>query len=170
MYSIVYANCCAALRQQSRRCPADASSTACHECYLFKPRNHNSSISIFVPPAHFRQAAILRSIRSGGRNSQHAAAEWLSRTAQSGPKFRQSRELTWQITGSIWYSLCHACSRFNSVYRDLIAIAERSKLTKCRHSEKERGTADGVSFEVLPTGCYPCINSSQKRLLALSAF
>jgi hypothetical protein len=37
---IVHAYSRAALRQKPRRCPADASSAARHECYLVSPRSH----------------------------------------------------------------------------------------------------------------------------------
>jgi hypothetical protein len=65
MCGIVYANCRAALRQQSCRCSANASSSACHECYLVAPRSHSSSVSTFVSPAHSSQ---VDPIRSAGRN------------------------------------------------------------------------------------------------------
>ena len=67
MCGVVYANCRAAMRQQSRRCSADASSTARYERYLVAPRNHISSVSIFVPPAH--SSSKLHLIRSGGATS-----------------------------------------------------------------------------------------------------
>ena len=49
MCGIVHAYRRAALRQKSRRCSADASSTARHECHLVAPRSHISPVSIFVP-------------------------------------------------------------------------------------------------------------------------
>jgi hypothetical protein len=42
---IVHAYSRAALRQKPRRCPADASSAARHECYLVSPRSHISPVA-----------------------------------------------------------------------------------------------------------------------------
>ena len=118
MCGIVYANCRAALRQQSPRRSPDASSAACDECYLVAPRSHSSSVSTFVSPAHSSQAD---PIRCANTTSSKRAMQVrpLGRILHSGPETLQPREPSSQITvrafilrsnARIPYSPCSACT------------------------------------------------------------
>jgi hypothetical protein len=113
MCGIVYANCRAALRQQSRRRSADASSAACDKCYLVAPRSHSSSVSTFVSPAHSSQADPIRSANPTS-SKQAVQVRPLSRMLNSHPKSWQPREPALQITVQAFILPSNARSRIRS--------------------------------------------------------
>ena len=113
MCSVVYANCRAASRQQSRRCSANASSTACHECYLVAPRGHSSSVTTFVSPVHSSQADTDPQRQRNFIKASNAV-KTTGGILHSGPKNLQPREPSAQITVRAFILLSNARSRIRS--------------------------------------------------------
>jgi hypothetical protein len=141
MSGIVYANCRAALRQQSRRCSADASSAACHECYLVAPRSHSSSVSTFVPPAHSSSNFNIASNPQRRRtNPARCRSDHWVGCSLPVLKSRQPREPSSQITVQAFILPSNTRSRIRSAARAPCSIAYRGAIeaivVQMLHSER----------------------------------